>query len=135
MACPAQDITDTELSIMETLWDKGPLTTRQITDILYPNGAASHYATVQSLLARLEEKSLVTKSRDSRAHVCAAAVDRSEVIGRRLKTLAERFCSGSLSPLLTHLLQAEKLTAAEKRELRKLLDDGVAKKAGSRERK
>jgi predicted transcriptional regulator len=123
MACPPQDITETELAILEVLWKKGPRTTRQITGVLYPRGTFSHYATVQSLLLRLEDKGLVTRDREARAHVFAAALAREEVLGRKLGRLAERFCKGSLSPLLTHLVKSKGLTAEERRQLRALLDE------------
>ncbi len=123
MACPAQDITETELSILGVLWKSGPLTTRSISAVLYPGGGSSHYATVQSLLGRLEEKGFVRRRRGDRALIFEAAVEREDVIGRRLKDLVETLCEGSLSPVLTHLIRARKLTAAERKELRRILDE------------
>src|SRR6266849_6265789 len=52
MARTPQDVTDTELSILQALWDRQPATIRQLTDRLYPGGGAAHYATVQKLLDR-----------------------------------------------------------------------------------
>jgi len=123
MACPAQDITDTELEILKLLWKAGALTTKAITEDLYPEAAPSHVATVQSLLSRLEEKSLVTRDRGGRPHVFRAAVAQEDVIGRRLRALAEALCDGSMSPLLTHLVRARKLSAREREEIRALLKD------------
>jgi predicted transcriptional regulator len=123
MACPAQDITDTELEILKLLWREGPLTTKAITEELYPEGAPSHVATVQSLLSRLEEKSLVDRDRGSRPHVFRAAVAQEDVIGRRLRALADALCDGSLSPLLTHLVRGRKLSAREREEIRALLEE------------
>lgn len=122
MACPPRDITDTELAILQALWDRGSSSTRQLTDGLYPNGTAAQYATVQSLLNRLEEKGFVSRDRERRVHVFSAAVAREDVIDRRLRSLAEQLCEGSLSPLLTHLVGAQKLTPKEREELRALLD-------------
>jgi hypothetical protein len=33
---PAEDVTDTELAILEVLWDQSETTRRRITDVLYP---------------------------------------------------------------------------------------------------
>jgi len=130
MSCPAQEITDTELSILKVLWKDGPVTIRQITDVLYPEGSQSHYATVQKLLERLEAEGFVSRKRAGKAHLFKAAIHRDELIGRRLKTIAEKLCDGSLSPLLTHLILAEKLTARERSDLRALLDkNGQKRKA------
>ena len=132
MACPAQEITDTELAILKVLWGEGPVTIRQITGILYPEGSQSHYATVQKLLERLESEGFVSRKRAGKAHLFKAVIQRDELIGRRLKTLAEKLCDGSLSPLLTHLVRAEKLTSRERSELRALLD-GKGHRVKSRE--
>ena len=42
-------------ALLRLLWKRGPSTIRTLADELYPGGAHSEYATVQSLLDRLEE--------------------------------------------------------------------------------
>ena len=46
-----------------------------------------------------------------------------ELIGRKLQSVAETLCGGSWTPLLTHLVQARRLSAEERQELRALIDD------------
>ncbi len=75
------DVTDTELSILDLLWSDGPSTIRQLAARLYPEGKTSEYATVQSLLLRLESKGYVARDRRSFAHVFRATVERSAIIG------------------------------------------------------
>lgn len=123
MARTAQDITDAELAVLEALWDKGPKTIRQLTDGIYPQGGAAQYATVQKLLERLEAKGCVARNRTPNIHVFAASLGRAELIGRRLRAVAEKLCGGSLTPLLTHLVQATRLTPQERDELRTLIDE------------
>jgi predicted transcriptional regulator len=123
MARTPQDVTDAELAVLQVLWDQGPATIRQITDKLYPEGRTAQYATVQKLLERLEDKGCVRRDRGPAVHLFAAAIDRGELIGRRLQTMAEKLCGGSLTPLLTHLVQSQKLSAAERQELRNLIDE------------
>ncbi len=123
MARTPRDVTDTELAIMLLLWERGPQTIRQLTDTLYPDGGAAQYATVQKLLDRLEAKQHVQRDRSGPAHVFAAAVQRDELIGRRLQDMAEKLCGGSLTPLLTHLLRARRLSPRERQELRDLIDE------------
>lgn len=118
-----QDLPDAELSVLQTLWERGPSTIRQLTDTLYPSGTEAHYATVQKLLERLESKGCVSRDRSSWAHVFKALIDRDELIGRRLQAVAERLCGGSLTPLLTNLVRSKRLTSKERRELRRLMDE------------
>jgi BlaI family penicillinase repressor len=122
MARTPQDVTDTELALLQVLWDNGPATIRQLTDVLYPGGGAAQYATVQKLLERLEGKGCIRRQRMSPAHVFTAAIAREDLIGRRLRDMAEKLCGGSLTPLLTHLVRTKGLTNRERQELRALID-------------
>src|SRR3954454_22386623 len=110
------DVTDAELAVLQTLWDQGPSTIRQLADILYPGGKASQYGTVQKLLERLEAKKHVQRDRDPWPHVFSAAIDREALLGLRLRDVAEKLCGGSMTPLLLHLLKAEQFSDEERRE-------------------
>lgn len=134
MARTPQDITDAELAVLEALWDRGPATIRQLTDLLYPEGGPAQYATVQKLLDRLEAKNGVRRDRRSSVHVFAALIDRDDLIGRRLRAVAEKLCGGSLTPLLTHLVQASRLSARERQELRAQIEVLDREKAGKNQR-
>ena len=118
-----QDITESELSVLRILWDRGTATIRQLTDVLYPRGEAAQYATVQKLLDRMEAKGYVRRDRTLYVHVFAAVLDRDELIGRRLRSLAEMLCDGSLTPLLTHLARAKDLTDEDRLALRAIIDE------------
>lgn len=123
MAREAQDLPDAELAVLQVLWERGPATIRQLTDILYPQGTEAHYATVQKLLDRLESKGCVARDRRSWAHVFRARINRDDLIGKRLEAVAEKLCGGSLTPLLTNLVRSKRLTAKERREIRALMDE------------
>ena len=116
------DVTDAELAVLQALWERGSATIRQLTDVLYPGGSAAQYATVQKLLERLDAKGCVRRDRRPWPHVFTATVDRDDLIGRRLRAVAEKLCGGSLTPLLTHLMTVERLSPTEREELRALLD-------------
>jgi predicted transcriptional regulator len=128
MARTPQDVTDTELAVLQVLWDGGPATIRQLTEVLYPGGGAAQYATVQKLLDRLESKGCVHRDRSESAHSFRAAIARDELIGRRLQDVAEKLCGGSLTPLLTHLMRSRPLSARERQELRSLINELDRKK-------
>jgi BlaI family transcriptional regulator, penicillinase repressor len=123
MARTLHEVPDAELAVLQALWDRGPATVRQLTDQLYPDGTASHYATVQKLLERLEAKGFVARDRNPWPHVFQAIINRDDLIGRQLRSVAEKLCGGSLAPLLTHLLRFEHLNARERQELRAFMDE------------
>ena len=116
------DVTDTELAILQVLWERGTATRREVTDALYPGGDAAHYATVQKLLERLEAKECVRVDRGGAVLTFTPALSREDLIGRRLLDVAERLCGGSLTPLLLNLVRAKPLSVAELNELRSALD-------------
>ena len=122
MARDPQDITEAELTLMHRLWDAGRASIRQLTDVLYPDGGAAQYATVQKQLERLEAKGFVRRDRSLFVHVFEPAIDRDELIGRRIRSMAEKLCGGSLVPILSHLARSKSLSDKERKALRELID-------------
>ncbi len=119
----AQDVTDAEMGILQSLWARGGSSIRQlVTELHGERAGTAQYATVQKQLERLESKGLVRRDRSLFVHVFEAAVGREELIGRRLRDLADKLCDGSLAPILSHLARTPSLTAQERRKLRELID-------------
>jgi predicted transcriptional regulator len=120
---PSADVTDTELAIMQVLWDQGTTTRRTITDILYPGGGDAHYATVQNLLGRLERKGFVRSTRDGNVLSFAATVEKDELIRRRIQGLADKLCDGSIVPLVMTFMRSQRLSAEEVEQLDSFVRD------------
>ena len=123
MGRPARDITESELAVLRILWGRGMATIRHLTDVLYPGGGAAQYATVQKLLDRMEAKEFVRRDRSLFVHRFAPVLDRDQLIGRRLRSLVETLCDGSLTPLLTHLARAGDLTDEDRQALRAIIEE------------
>ncbi len=116
------EVTDAELSILEVLWDQQSATLRQLAETVYSDKPlAGAQATVAKLLERLEAKHCVARKRGEGPQQFFPMVDRDSLIGWRLQTVANQLCEGSLSPLLTNLVKAGKLSARERKELSNLL--------------
>ena len=142
MARAERDVTEAELAVLQALWDAAGAaagapgaTIRHLTDRLYPGGGVSRYATVQKLLERLEAKGCVRRDAGGVPHTFVAAVRRDELIGRRLRGVADALCGGSLAPLLTHLVRAKPLKPREIDELRSLIDQLDRKPPATRKRR
>lgn len=113
-----KEVTDAELAVLEALWERDAATVRELAETLYPGGGASEAATVQKLCERLLVKNYVERDGSVRPATFKAIVDRSDLIGRHLKNVADKLCSGSLTPLLTHLVDAAGLEGTELERLR-----------------
>ena len=122
MARTSQDVTQAEQAVLEALWAMDTATIRQLTDELYPTGTASSFSSVQKLLERLESKEFVKRKRSGSVYVFRALVDRRELIGRRLKAVADSLCDVSMTPLLQHLVEAQHLAPDDRKSLEELID-------------
>lgn len=116
-------LTNAELAVMELLWGSGPITARQVREQLYDDSSTSQHGTVQRLLQSLEEKGFVKRDRSLGVNLFSPLLSREAYGGYQLESLAEKLTGGSIAPLLTHLLDQNKLDKAEINRLRKLLEE------------
>jgi predicted transcriptional regulator len=122
-----QPLANAELAIMDLLWQREKITAREIREELYPDTTKAQHGTVQRLLQRLEDKGYVHRDRRLSIHFFSAAVDRQTYAGSQLESLASRLTDGSLAPLITHLVDRNKLSRDDIAELRAILDQGLEK--------
>ena len=115
-------LANAELALMELLWVHGSLTARQIQDTLYGESDRSQHGTVQRLLQRLEDKQLVRREKAGPANAFSACISREDYAGSQLESLVDRLTGGSIAPLLSHLIDQKRLSRAELRRLREILD-------------
>lgn len=104
-----------ELRIMEVLWERGASSIRDIQES-FPESARSAYTTVQTMIYRLEAKKAVRRTRKiSNAHIFEAVVSRN-VAQRRLVDEFLNLFGGRMQPVMTHLIEAGKLTLEDVQE-------------------
>ena len=118
-----QSLPNSELAVMELLWRKGRLTARQILEQLYPDVAKPQHGTVQRLLQRLRAKGFVVRDRNLGVSIFSPAVSREEYASEQLESLANRLTQGSLVPMITRLVEDDKLSRAEIEKLRRILEE------------
>jgi BlaI family transcriptional regulator, penicillinase repressor len=123
MPRPTEPIPDAELQVLKLLWTSESLTARELAEAIYGAADNSTVGTVQKLLQRLEKKGCVKRDRSQFAHRFSAKVSQTTVAGRHLEMLAKKVADGSLAPFITHLVQARRLSAQEKEEIRRLLEE------------
>ncbi len=117
-----EQVTETELSILQFIWEIGEPTSREIAEFLYEEVNDPKLSSVQKLLERLEAKGCVERERSQRSHRFRSLVSHDEFLAYRLKALADRLCDGSMAPLMSTLLQSQKISKREQKELRELVD-------------
>jgi predicted transcriptional regulator len=112
-------LTDREAEFMEVLWKQGPSTVAEVKEQLKDDPA---YTTVLTILRNLEGKGYVGPSKDGRAHRYAPLVERDAARRSALAALSEKLFDGSAELLLTHLVSEQKLSDAQVKRIRQLLD-------------
>lgn len=117
----AREITDTELSLLNELWQRPSATVQELTEALYGNTPPALIATVRKLLDRLEAKGCVSRDRTRWPYHFSATLKREELAGNRLQAAADELFDGDLAPLLTQLVHSQRLTAEDRENLRKVL--------------
>ena len=116
-------VADAELAVLRLLWQKQPLSAREVTGILYADTTNSEIGTVQNLLKRLEAKGLLHRDRSRHTHSFTTTISRAEFAGRQLERMADKLTDGSLAPFVMHLVKGKRLSKKEKEDIRKLLNE------------
>jgi len=118
---PYSPLANAELAVMELLWDESRLTARKIRETLYPDESKAQHGTVQRLLQRLEEKGFVARDKSLPVHLFSPAFSREAYASGQLESLTAKLTGGSIAPLITHLIEHDKITPEEIQRLRLIL--------------
>src|SRR5689334_5920603 len=134
MAKRPPTIPDSELDVLKVLWDRGQATVREALDTLRAAGRQWSYATVATLLDRLETKGLVDSDRTELAFVYRPTISSQEVRQRRVNSLVDKLYQGEPGLLVLHLLKSHPLDASQAKEVRAVLDEMVNDKSRKKEK-
>lgn len=106
------DPTETELEILNVLWQHGPSTVRQVHELMLRHSELA-YTTVLSMLQIMYQKGLVSRDDSERAHVYAPALSRSQTQRQILGKLLQRVFEGSATELVMQALGSSRPASIE----------------------
>jgi len=113
-------LTDRESDIMQVLWDRGPC---RVSDVRRNLKDPLAHNTVLTMLGILEEKGFVRRENAGRGHRYFALVPEKVARQSAVRHLVRKFFRGSSELLFTHLVADQRLSAAQVRRLRQVLQD------------
>lgn len=114
--------TESELAILDVLWDRGEATVREVFEALYQQEGGG-YTTALKLLQVMHAKGLVERDDRQRAHVYRAVPSRESTRKRMLGTMVEQMFGGRPIDLVLSLLGTEAAPKLEEiAQVRALLD-------------
>jgi len=104
-----------ELHALAILWSEGPSTVSFVHESMHGNNDRT-YTTTLAVMRNLERKNLASRSKDGRAHVYEAKVDRETILKPRLKDLVQNAFGGSLGQAILSMISVGVMTPEEKRD-------------------
>ena len=113
--------TDSELNILQVLWESGPANVRFINDELSKTKDVG-YTTTLKILQIMTEKGLVTRIKDGRNHIYSAAVEQNAAQRQLLDKLLNGVFGGSAKKLIMQALGAHNASKEELEEIRKYIE-------------
>ena len=126
MSAKAFKPTRLELEMLEALWRLGTASIREIQGSL-PEDERPEFTTVQTIIYRLEQKGAVERvKRIGNANIFRAIVTRKSAIGSLVDDFLGHF-AGSHEPILTHLAESGRISAAELKQIEKLIRERKTK--------
>jgi predicted transcriptional regulator len=124
-------LTERQFAVLHVLWERGPLTVRELMGHL-PGGVRQPYTTVLGLLQNMEKAGLVTHAEEGATYRYAPALTRRAATGALLRDFVARFFRGSAEALVQGLVDSDALSPEDLRDIEPRLggegeDEGARK--------
>lgn len=114
--------TESELEILQILWEKEQATVREVHEELSKT-KDSGYTTSLKLLQIMFEKGLVTRDDSNKTHIYQPAVTKQKTQKQLLDKMINTLFAGSSTQLVLQALGNQKTSKDELEEIQKYLDN------------
>jgi len=105
---------------MKVVWELEQATVRDVYEKLLEHRKIA-YTTVMTMMKILEDKGHLKKTQEDRAYLYKPTRPQHQVIRGMVREFVNRVFNGSAEPLLMHLVEEERLSAADLAELKRLI--------------
>jgi predicted transcriptional regulator len=123
--------TESEMEILQVLWELGPSSVREVHDILSET-KDSGYTTTLKLMQIMYEKGLLSRNDEAKSHIYSSAIKKESVQKQLVSKMINGLFKGSPAKLVMHALGNHRASKEEIMEIKKYLDqmenDASAKK-------
>ena len=118
--------TESELEILNILWEKGASTVREIHEVLEQT-KESGYTTTLKLLQIMHDKKLVKRDASSKTHIYRANISQEDTQGQMLKKMRDTVFNGSAMDMVMQALGKHKASKDELEQIRQYLEQADKK--------
>lgn len=112
--------TESELEVLQVLWDKGSATVREVHDILERQKDIGYTSTLKTMQI-MTEKGLLDRDTSSRKHIYVPAISREATQVHFLGKMIDNLFKGSAGRLVIGALEHEKLSEEDLKEIQDYL--------------
>jgi predicted transcriptional regulator len=117
-----QPLSPAETEILQIVWKLDRAAVQQVLDEL-PKDRPIAYATVQTLLRRLEKKGYIVHTTEGKAHIFRAVVQKDKVLKSAVAGFLDRLFGGDALPLVQYLAENNKISLDDIEKLRNTIED------------
>ena len=114
-----QKLFDSEIKVMEIIWDSEPITAKQVS-LIAAETIGWNKNTTYTILKKLESKGAI--KREEPSFTCTSLVSRDEIQKAETQSLIDKLFGGSKKALFSALLEDEKLSESDIQELRDMIE-------------
>ena len=114
--------TESELAILQILWQLGPSSVRTVNEALNDKREVG-YTTTLKIMQIMLEKELVVRNTESRTHIYDAAVFEADVQNQLLRKFVQTAYRGSASRLVMQLLGNHSASPQELDQIKNLIEE------------
>lgn len=113
--------TESELEILQILWEKGDCTVRDVHEILEQNKDAG-YTTTLKLMQIMHEKGLVSRDTSAKTHIYRALVNQQKTQEQLVNKMINNVFNGSASRLVMQALGNHRASKEEIDSIKEYLE-------------
>ena len=110
---------DSEVKVMEIIWDKSPISAKEIS-LIAADTIGWNKNTTYTVIKKLEAKGFILRS--DPGFICTPLVSQNQIQKAEAASLVKKIFGGSRKALFSALLEDEPLSEEEINEIRKLID-------------
>ena len=114
--------TESELEILQILWEKGDSTVRDVHEILEKRKEAG-YTTTLKLMQIMHEKGLVARDTTSKTHIYSALINQQQTQQQLVNKMIDNVFNGSAARLVMQALGNHAASKEEIDSIKKYLDE------------
>ncbi|OYD44949.1 transcriptional regulator [Sphingobacterium cellulitidis] len=111
--------TESEMEILQVLWDKGQSSVREVFEALDKKDVG--YTTILKLMQIMHDKGMVTRDTSSKTHLYVAKLVKEEIQEKMLDKMIDSVYNGSTARLVMQALGNERASKEELDEIKAFL--------------